>query len=177
MRRLEARAAPLPPPPPLPGTEPWLPSTFPPIPGLAPLPHTEQTPRGRHTRLCTRPPPAPEVAGKGKGQVSGGLKSSKPAKSPHRPGTYLRVVTQDGFVESLHRVGMHLHTVGDQLDEVGHGVITDVTPCLERGAHAHTHTHTPHATWEVRPTTPCTSCVIRSAAPPPAPVAGERAIL
>lgn len=48
---------------------------------------------------------------------------------PHR--TYLGIISQNGFVEFLYSVGMHLHAVGNQLDKVGHSIITNVAPCLE----------------------------------------------
>lgn len=40
-------------------------------------------------------------------------------------------VIQQGFVESLHCVSVHLHTVGDELNEVRDGVVSDVTPRLQ----------------------------------------------
>lgn len=45
---------------------------------------------------------------------------------------HLRDVVQQGFVESLYGVSVHLHTVGDELDEVRDGVVSDVTPRLQR---------------------------------------------
>lgn len=41
-------------------------------------------------------------------------------------------VVQQRFVESLHCVGVHLHTVRDQLDEVGNGIVPHVASCLWR---------------------------------------------
>lgn len=39
-------------------------------------------------------------------------------------------VVQQGFVKSLYCVGMHLHTVGDELDEVGDRIVPHIAPCL-----------------------------------------------
>lgn len=45
----------------------------------------------------------------------------------------LRDVIQQRFVKSLNGVGMHLHAVGDELDEVGNRVISDVAASLQGG--------------------------------------------
>lgn len=45
-------------------------------------------------------------------------------------GSNLWDVIQKGFVESLYSVGMHLYTICNELNEVGHRVVTDVTPRL-----------------------------------------------
>lgn len=44
--------------------------------------------------------------------------------------TYLGIVTQDSFVELLYSVGVHFHTVGDELDEIGHSIVAHITPSL-----------------------------------------------
>lgn len=42
----------------------------------------------------------------------------------------LRNVIKQCFVESLYCVGMHLHAVGDELDEVGYRIVSHIAPCL-----------------------------------------------
>lgn len=43
----------------------------------------------------------------------------------------LRDVIQQRFVKSLDGVGVHLHAVCDELDEVGNRVISDVAASLQ----------------------------------------------
>lgn len=57
----------------------------------------------------------------------------KSNRDPKQSCSDLGDVVQQSFVESLYCVGMHLHTVGDQLDEVGNGIVPHVASCLWRG--------------------------------------------
>lgn len=45
----------------------------------------------------------------------------------------LRDVVQQRFVKSLNGVGVHLHAVCDELDEVGNRIISDVAASLRVG--------------------------------------------
>lgn len=54
--------------------------------------------------------------------------------NPKQTHSDLGDVVQQSFVKSLYCVGMHLHTVGDQLDEVGNRIVTHIASCLQRGA-------------------------------------------
>lgn len=51
----------------------------------------------------------------------------------------LRDVIQQRFVKSLNGVGMHLHAVGDELDEVGNRIISDVAASLQGGPRRRKH--------------------------------------
>lgn len=133
----------------------WCLAGIPPnIPGWAPPPHTVLIPAGPRTLLCTRTPPALEVATQHRETqvhpdallslfeiktVHYIIKSMTvcfkhgDAKSNHEPNqncSDLWDVIQECFVESLDCVGMHLHTVGDELDEVGNRIVSNIAPCL-----------------------------------------------
>lgn len=51
-------------------------------------------------------------------------------RDPNQNSSDLWDVIQQCFVKSLYCVGMHLHTVGDELDEVGNRVVSHIAPCL-----------------------------------------------
>lgn len=55
----------------------------------------------------------------------------KSRHDPNKKCSNLWDVIQQSFVKSLYCVGVHLHAVCDELDEVRNGVVSHVAPCLE----------------------------------------------